>query len=99
MKSISSFLECYTDIFTVLNNNTKLNESELIRAIRLCISDEYDAIKRYTQLAESINNKKVSDILTNISNEEKVHVGEFLKILKELSPDEDFYYNKGMTEN
>lgn len=98
MKSVITYLNECTDIFSVKHNDRKLTEAELIRAVRFMISDEYDAIRQYTQLAESIDNKKAIEVIMSIVNEEKVHAGEFLKLLKELDPDEEKYYQQGAQE-
>jgi rubrerythrin len=37
-------------------------------------------------------------VLKDIADEERVHAGEFLKLLKHLSPDEEGFYNKGAEE-
>ncbi|NYT20981.1 MAG: rubrerythrin [Methanomicrobiales archaeon] len=76
----------------------KLTESELIRAIRLMITDEYEAISIYTQLAESTDNALAKEVLLDIANEERVHAGEFLRLLKELAPDEEQWYADGAAE-
>jgi rubrerythrin len=76
----------------------KLTHSELIRAIRLMIVDEYEAISVYTALAESIDNQLAKEVLIDIANEERVHAGEFLRLLKELAPDEEQWYIDGAAE-
>jgi rubrerythrin len=76
----------------------KLTHSELVRAIRLMVTDEYEAISIYTQLAESTDNELAKEVLIDIANEEKVHVGEFLRLLKELAPDESQWYADGAAE-
>ncbi len=76
----------------------KLSHSELVRAIRLMVTDEYEAISIYTQLAESIDNELAKEVLIDIANEERVHVGEFLRLLKELAPDEEQWYADGAAE-
>ena len=98
MKSIVTYLNECSDIFSVQKASKKLTESELIRAIRFMISDEYDAIKQYTQLVESIDNAHAIEVINSIIKEEKVHAGEFLKLLKDLDPDEESYYQKGALE-
>jgi rubrerythrin len=50
------------------------------------------------QLAESIDNKLAAEVLEDIANEERVHAGEFLRLLKELAPDEDKFYAEGAKE-
>ena len=37
-------------------------------------------------------------VLTDIANEERVHVGELLRLLSILTGDEDDYYKKGTLE-
>ena len=38
------------------------------------------------------------NVLRDIANEEKVHAGEFLRLLKELQPDEEGFYQQGAQE-
>ncbi|MBN2853362.1 MAG: rubrerythrin [Clostridia bacterium] len=76
----------------------KLTEEELIRSIRFMISAEYEAIQLYMQLAESTDNKLAIEVLKDIADEERVHAGEFLRLLKELSPDEEKFYQEGAEE-
>ncbi|MCK9252792.1 MAG: ferritin family protein [Eubacteriales bacterium] len=76
----------------------KMTEQELIRAIRFMIAAEYEAIQLYMQLAESTDNKLAIDVLTDIADEERVHAGEFLRLLKELDPDEEKFYAEGAKE-
>jgi len=81
-----------------LVKDRKLTEQELIRAIRIMIAAEYETIHLFTQLAETTDNELAIEVLTNIADEEKVHVGKFLRLLKELSPDEDKLYAEGAKE-
>ncbi len=76
----------------------KLTHSELVRAIRYMIAAEYEAVQLYTQLAESTDNELAIEVLNDIANEEKVHAGEFLRLLKELAPDEYGFYEEGAKE-
>jgi len=76
----------------------KLSRQELIRAIRFLIAAEYEAVQLYTQLAESTDNELAIDVLNDIANEEIVHAGEFLRLLKELAPDEEKFYRVGAAE-
>ena len=84
--------------FSGLAKERKLTNSELIRSIRFMVSGEYEAIQLYMQLAESTDNKLAIEVLTDIANEERVHVGEFLRLLEEISPDEKTFYTKGNKE-
>ena len=84
--------------FSGLANDRKLTDEELIRAVRFMIAAEYEATQLYMQLAESTDNKLAIAVLTDIADEERVHVGEFLRLLRELAPDEEKFYAKGAKE-
>jgi rubrerythrin len=84
--------------FSGLAKERKLTEQELIRSIRFMVSAEYEATQMYMQLAESTDNKLAIEILKDIADEERVHAGEFLRLLKELAPDEEKFYADGAAE-
>jgi len=84
--------------FSGLASDRKLTSEELIRAIRFVIAAEYEAIQLYVQLAESTDNKLAINILKSVADEEKVHAGEFLRLLRELAPDEEGFYVEGARE-
>jgi rubrerythrin len=88
----------FATAFTGMNSERKLTPGELVRAIRLMVADEYEAIQVYTQLAESIDNELAKEVLLDIADEERVHAGEFLRLLKELDPGEAGFYDKGAAE-
>jgi len=76
----------------------KLSEAELIRSIRLMVSAEYEAIQLYMQLAESTDNELAKTVLIDVADEEREHAGEFLRLLHELAPDEQGFYDHGKKE-
>lgn len=84
--------------FAGLAKERKLTDTELIRAIRFMVSAEYEAIQMYMQLAESTDNKLAIEVLKDIADEERVHAGEFLRLLKELAPDEEKFHMEGARE-
>jgi len=84
--------------FSGLAKDGKLSKEELIRSIRFMFSAEYEAIQLYMQLAESTDNKLAIEVLKDIADEERVHAGEFLRLLKELDPDEEKFYAEGAEE-
>lgn len=84
--------------FSGLAHDRKLTHEELIRAIRFMIAAEYEAVQMYTQLAESIDDKLAIEVLKDIADEERVHAGEFLRLLKQLAPDEEKFYGEGAGE-
>ena len=84
--------------FSGLANDRMLTDEELVRAIRFMAAAEYEAIQLYMQLAESTDNRLAVEVLKDIANEERVHVGEFLRLLRELAPDEEKFYAEGAKE-
>jgi rubrerythrin len=84
--------------FSGLANNRKLTDEELIRAIRFSLAAEYEATQLYMQLAESTDNKLAVEVLKEIADEERVHAGEFLRLLHALAPDEQKFYTEGAKE-
>jgi rubrerythrin len=84
--------------FSGLAKDRKLTHAELVRAIRFMVAAEYEAIQLYMQLAESTDNKLAIAVLEDIADEERVHAGEFLRLLKELAPDEEGFYAEGAEE-
>ena len=84
--------------FSGLANDRTLSEDELIRAVRFLVAAEYEAVQLYMQLAESTDNKLAQEVLIDIADEERVHAGEFLRLLKELAPDEEEFYKEGYEE-
>ena len=84
--------------FSGLANSRKLTKEELIREIRFMVAAEYEATQLYMQLAESTDNQLAIQVLTEIADEERVHAGEFLRLLYELAPDEKEFYAEGAKE-
>lgn len=84
--------------FSGLANDRKLSHEELIRAIRFLVAAEYEAVQMYMQLAESVDNQFAQAVLKDVADEERVHAGEFLKLLYHLAPDEEKFYEKGADE-
>ncbi|MHB8772256.1 MAG: ferritin family protein [Syntrophales bacterium] len=84
--------------FSGLANARKVTKEELIRAIRFMVAAEYEAVQMYMQLAESTDNKLAVEVLKDIADEERVHAGEFLRLLHQLAPDEAKFYAEGAAE-
>ncbi|RKY03778.1 rubrerythrin [Candidatus Poribacteria bacterium] len=84
--------------FSGMTVDRKLTRQELIRAIRFLVAAEYEAVQLYTQLAESIDDEAAKEVLLDIADEERVHAGEFLRLLKYLAPDEEKFYEEGAKE-
>ena len=88
----------FANPFSGLANDRKLTQEELIRAVRYMVAAEYEAVQLYMQLAESTDNELARTVLADIADEERVHAGEFLRLLKELAPEEEEFYQEGYEE-
>lgn len=76
----------------------KLSLSELIRAIRLNIAAEHEAVHLYMAHADATDHPLAKKVLIDIANEERVHIGEFTKLLEILTKDEAQYMSEGAKE-
>ncbi len=88
----------FGNAFSGFKSDRKLTHEELIRAIRFMVAAEYEAVQLYIQLAESTDDKLAIAVLRDIADEERVHAGEFLRLLRELAPDEEKFYAEGAAE-
>ena len=75
-----------------------LTNEELIRAIRLDLAAEHEAIHTYLAHADATENPLAKAVLIDIANEERVHAGEFDRLISILTGDEDEYLAKGAKE-
>jgi rubrerythrin len=75
-----------------------LSDRELARAIRDAIIAEQDAVKQYEVIADSTSNEKAKKVLQDISDEEKIHVGELLELLKGIDSSDDNFLEEGRKE-
>ena len=88
----------FSNPFTVTKLDRDLTQAELVRAVRFMIAAEYEAVQLYQQTAESTDNALAKAVLMDIADEEKEHAGEFLRLLRELDPDEETFYRHGYEE-
>jgi rubrerythrin len=76
----------------------KLTNEELVRAIRLNVAAEHEAIHLYMAHAEATDHPLAKKVLVDIANEERVHIGEFERLLEILTGDEDEWIAEGREE-
>ena len=76
----------------------KLTDRELTRGIRLTLSAEQEAVHLYEALADATDNDLAREVLQDIANEERVHAGEFQRLLNILLPDEAKLLAQGAKE-
>jgi len=78
----------------------------IVRALRECIISENSAINMYQKMADSILLVKWDDeqkhtlvrVIEEITDEEKVHIGELQKLLTLLDKGEVEFYKQGVEE-
>jgi rubrerythrin len=76
----------------------KLTLSELVRAIRLNIAAEHEAVHLYMAHADATDHPLAKAVLIDIANEERVHAGEFQRLLEILTGDEATLMAEGKEE-
>jgi rubrerythrin len=76
----------------------KLTLEELIRAIRLNLAAEHEAVHLYMSHADATDHPLAKEVLIDIANEERVHAGEFARLLQILTGDEDKFLAEGVDE-
>jgi uncharacterized protein len=76
----------------------KMTLEELVRAMRLNVAAEEDATSLYMAHAEATDHPLAKKVLIDIANEERVHVGEFNRLIQILTGDEDTWFAHGAAE-
>jgi predicted RNA-binding Zn-ribbon protein involved in translation (DUF1610 family) len=76
----------------------KLDRREVTRALREAIISEEQAINQYETIADSTGDSQIRDVVQDIANEEKVHVGELQGLLVKLLDDEQEFLDEGSSE-
>jgi rubrerythrin len=66
----------------------KMTQEELIRALRLDVAAEEEAIHLYVAQADAAEDPLAADVLRDIAKEEQQHVGELMELLRRMDPDE-----------
>ena len=88
----------FLEISSVYKTGKKLGPVEMLRAIKLAIASEFEAIQIYQQIMESTDDKRIINVLIEITNDEKHHAGGLYKLLELLSPSDLKEYEHGYDE-
>src|SRR3990172_3551099 len=80
------------------NVERAMSQEEMIRALRLNLAAELEAIHMYTAQAEAAQDPLVRKALLDIADEERQHMGEFLELLLRMAPDEERFLEEGKRE-
>jgi rubrerythrin len=84
--------------FSGVTPDRKMTERELVRALRLSLAAEQEAIHLYEALADATDHKLAKAVLQDIADEEREHAGEFQRLLDILLPDERELMGHGAKE-
>ena len=76
----------------------KMTKSELVRALRLNVAAELEAVHLYMAHAEAAEDELAKRVLLDIANEERQHAGEFMEVIRRLAPDEQHFLDVGRGE-
>jgi rubrerythrin len=76
----------------------KLTKEELIRALRLDLAAEHEAVHAYMAHADATDDLLAKKVLIDIADEERVHAGEFGRLIGILTGDEDTFLAQGAGE-
>lgn len=91
-------MPAFLDPFSGLVPARKLTHEELVRAIRLDLSAEEEAVHLYLAHADATEDPLAARVLRDIADEERVHAGEFARLLSILTGDEDKWLAQGAKE-
>lgn len=88
------------EIFTQTPSYSALprGKNKDIQMLRTAIIAEFDAANLYEQMAHDAQDDDVRDVMMDVANEEKQHVGEFEFLLEHLDEDFERYEDKGEEE-
>jgi rubrerythrin len=88
----------FVNPFTGVVPGRKMTDAELVRALRLDLSAEQEAVHLYLAHADATDNELARKVLKDIANEERVHAGEFQRLISILAKDEDVFLAEGAAE-
>lgn len=84
--------------FPGMTPDRKLNNAELVRAIRQNVAAEEEATHLYEAIVDATDNPVAQKVLHDIANDERVHKGQFLRLLEMFTGDEGKFMLQGANE-
>jgi len=88
----------FVNPFSGMVPGRKMTLSELIRALRLNLAAEEEAVHLYQAHADATDNELAKAVLLDIADEERVHAGEFQRLISLLVEDEAELLAEGAAE-
>ncbi len=73
----------------------KLQNEQLIMELRNMLCAKFGSIEEYMHLIQATDNDLALEILNDIVNEEKVHAGQLLRVIKEISEADAKFFEEG----
>lgn len=86
------------NLFNVLNNQNMNDQVMNAQNVRADIMGELEAIIMYQSHISATDNSMVRKTLSDIMDEEKVHVGQLFGLLFKLDPESKTLFEKGYNE-
>jgi uncharacterized protein len=80
------------------NVNKRMSKEELAQALRLDIAGELEAITMYESHILATDDPVAKAVLSDIRDEEKVHMGELITLMRYLDPTETEHFLSGEEE-
>lgn len=88
----------FTNLDSVLSSDAPMSLEDLVAAVKLSMSAEFDATELYKKIAQATDNEMAKKVMQSIADEESVHAGEFRKLIATLQPGEEKLEDKGEKE-
>ncbi len=76
----------------------KLGKEELVRALRLDLAAEHEAVHLYLAHADACEDPLAEAVLRDIADEERKHIGEFMRLILLLTGNEQQLTDSGAQE-
>jgi len=98
IKRKDDYMPEFVNPFSGMIPERKMTYAELVRALRLNLAAEEEAVHLYEAHADATDNELAKMVLHDIANEERVHAGEFQRLITILLEDEEKCLRDGALE-
>lgn len=88
----------FTDPHSQMDAKGPYTKEELIRALRQDIAAEEEATSLYDSHAAMCDDEKIKQVIMEIADEERVHIGELHELICRLAEDEKDLFQEGRDE-
>ena len=88
----------FSSIKDLIGSDGKLSPIRMKSALRLSIASEQDATSLYEQIARATDDPQIIKLMIDVANQQKVHAGQFKKLLDARDPDNSVKQQQGQQE-